>query len=88
MASRQSLLLLLALGLATPAAGQASPASDRAPAASSQPPAASTNAARGEAVCATQADKNGLTGAGRDTFLRECTAGERLDQQKPAGAKP
>ncbi|KQP38390.1 hypothetical protein ASF49_05155 [Methylobacterium sp. Leaf104] len=74
MASRHSPILLLALGLATPAAAQTPPAS--------------SGDARGAAVCAAQADRNGLTGAGRDTFLRECLAGETLDRPKADPSKP
>jgi hypothetical protein len=29
-------------------------------------------------VCEAQADRTGITGEGRATFLRECEAGERL----------
>ncbi len=77
MASRHRPILLLALGLATPAAAQAPAAAP-----------AGTGQARDEAVCAAQADTNQLTAAHRETFLRECVAGERLDRPKPDPAKP
>ncbi|MGU3360377.1 hypothetical protein ACLBWX_08600 [Methylobacterium sp. M6A4_1b] len=74
MASRHGLIPIIALGLATPAAAQTPPAS--------------SGEARGAAVCTAQADRNNLTGAGRDTFLRECLAGENLDRPKADPSKP
>lgn len=75
MRSRHGHILLLALGLATPAAAQPAPPDSRA-----ETP--------GEAVCRAQADRNGITGAGRDTYLRECVAGETLDRPKSDAPKP
>ena len=77
MATRHRHILLLALGLATPASAQTPP-----------PSPAATGQARDEAVCAAQADENRLASAHRETFLRECEAGEKLDRPKPDPAKP
>lgn len=37
-----------------------------------------TNAADGRQVCEAKADQSGITGDNRETYLRECEAGERL----------
>lgn len=84
MASRHRHILLLAFGLAGPALGLAMPAAAQAPAVA--PPA--SGQAHDEAVCAAQADKNAFTGAHRETYLRECVAGEKLDRPKTDPAKP
>ena len=39
-----------------------------------------------ERVCQTRADELKITGEMRDTYMRECLAGERLEQNK-AGTK-
>ncbi len=59
---RHALLLLVLLA---PAAAIAQTASDPAP-------------AEGRRTCEAKADRDGITGDNRATYLRECEAGERL----------
>lgn len=40
--------------------------------------ATAPNAADGRQICAAKADQSGITGDNRETYLRECEAGERL----------
>jgi hypothetical protein len=63
--------LLLFLALLAPAAAIAQAGPDPDP-------------AEGRRTCEAKADRSGITGDNRATYLRECEAGERLKQ----GAQP
>ena len=60
--------VLLLLVLLAPAAAIAQTASDPAP-------------AEGRRTCEDKADRSGITGDNRATYLRECEAGERLTRE-------
>lgn len=59
---------VLLLALLAPAVATAQTAPDPAP-------------AEGRRTCEAKADRSGITGDNRATYLRECEAGERLKQR-------